>query len=156
MEELSPKRTRSDEPQQTVISESTQRAWDNGRDLKAKLATLVQTGSAVVREIDAKQGGLLCMGLDDASSDGCTVIALMAFSLFFFGLFNCSNFMSIIKVWSWPVLKDIRKHAGGLVTFIEPETAFEKMRSLRLIPPQVGIPNYLSIPFCSLMAIMTS
>lgn len=121
----------------TSIGESTQRAWDRGQELKTKLRALVESGAVVVREIDAKQGGLLTMGIDDDSSDGCTVIALMAYSLLLFGLFNCSNFASIIKYWSGPLLKDIRTQLGGMARFVEPEPAFDKLRSLRLIPPQV-------------------
>jgi len=119
------------------VSESTQRAWDRGQELKTKLRALVQNGAAVVREIDAKQGGLLTLGVDDDSSDGCTVIALMAYSLLLHGLFTCSNFASVIEFWSGPLLKDIRTHLGGMARFVEPEPAFDKLRSLGLIPPQV-------------------
>lgn len=123
------------------VSESTQLAWDRGYRLKSEFAALIQSGAAVVCEIDAKQGGLFGMGIDDDSSDGCTVIALMLFALFYYGLFNGSNFINVIKFWSGPVLRLVRALTGR-GTFVEPEPAFEELQRLQLLPNQVGIPNF--------------
>jgi hypothetical protein len=115
--------------------------------LNDDFAALVQSGAAVVREIDAKQGGLFDMGIYDASSNGCTVIALMLFALFNFGCFNCSNFTNVIKFWSGPVLKTVRELTGGRTTFVEPEPAFDRLQNLGLIPPQVSSLLYIASLF---------
>ena len=38
--------------------------------MKARLAPLIRRGVVIVREIDAKQGGSLNVGIDDDSSNG--------------------------------------------------------------------------------------
>ena len=116
------------------ISETTKACWDRGQQLKAMLATLIQRGVVVVREIDAKQGGSLDMGIDDDSSNVCTMIALMLFALFYYGVFNCGNFSSVILFWSGPVLKAVRNYAGE---FVEPEPAFEELQRRGLFPEEV-------------------
>lgn len=116
------------------INEATQAGWERGQQLKARLASLIRSGTVIVREIDAKQGGSLDVGIDDDSSNGCTMISLMLFALFYYGIFNLSNFTSVILFWSGPVLKAIRNYAGE---FVEPEPAIEQLQSRGLLPKEV-------------------
>lgn len=119
---------------ESEINEATQAGWDRGQQLKARLAALIRSGVVTVREIDAKQGGSLDVGIDDGSSNGCTMIALMLFALFHYGAFNLSNFSSVILFWCSPVLKAIRNYAGE---FVEPEPAIEQLRSRGLLSTEV-------------------
>jgi hypothetical protein len=116
------------------ISESTQAAWGRGLELKAKLAALIQVEAVGVCQFDAKQGGSTEMATYDDSSNGCTMIALMLFALFNFGIYSRRNFTNVISFWSGPVLKAIRASPGD---YVEPEPALKELKRRGLMPHEV-------------------
>lgn len=122
-----------------ILIESTKDFWERAQQLKTDLRALVKSGAVVISEVDLKQGGLLNVGIKDDSSNGCTVIALMIYALFYYGLFNCYNFISVIQIWASPVLKIAREPTGDELTFVETEPALDILQSIGLISRQVSL-----------------